>query len=85
MIQQSPGKRLVTVINIFRLEPQQQAAAVKGIEQLYERVMKKQAGFVTVAVYRSLDGRRVAVQSQWKGRELFEAALRRPEVMNGLR
>ncbi len=85
MDHESSGKGPVTVINVFRLESRQQAEVVKGIEQLCQRVMNKQDGFVAAAVYRSLDGRRVTVQSQWKGRGLFEAAFRRPEVVNEMR
>jgi quinol monooxygenase YgiN len=44
------------------------------------KVMRKQPGFVSANIHRSLDGRRVTNYAQWRSREAFEAMLQNQEA-----
>jgi heme-degrading monooxygenase HmoA len=43
-------------------------------------VMRKQPGFVSANIHKSLDGTRVANYAQWRSKEAFEAMLRDREA-----
>jgi quinol monooxygenase YgiN len=74
------GKDVVTLINVFTVEPANQQRLVELLVEATEKVMRKQPGYVSANFHRSLDGTRVANYAQWRTREDFEAMLRNPEV-----
>ena len=69
---------LVTLINVFTVEPQQQQRLVDVLVTATETVIGKQPGFVSANIHKSLDGTRVANYAQWRSREDFEAMLANP-------
>ena len=69
-----------TLINIYEIAPEKQAELVHMLEEATEKVMRRQPGFVSVAIHRSLDGARVANYAQWASREEFDRMLQNPEA-----
>jgi heme-degrading monooxygenase HmoA len=79
------SKAPVSVINVITVTPQVQDAAVKAVEQMLHQVMRRQPGFLSAAVYRSLDGRRVTVHAQWESENDFQRISRHPAIVNHMR
>jgi quinol monooxygenase YgiN len=71
---------VVTLINVFTVEPGHQQRLVDVLVEATEAVMSKQQGFVSANIHRSLDGTRVTNYAQWRSREAFEAMLRNQET-----
>lgn len=71
----SADNELITLINVFTVEPQNQDRLIKILEQATEEVMRHLPGFVSANIHRSLDGVRVVNYAQWKSKEAFENML----------
>jgi heme-degrading monooxygenase HmoA len=76
---------VVTLINVFTVEPQQQQRLVDVLVTATETVLGKQPGFDSANFHKSLDGTRVANYAQWRSREDFEAMLANPEAAAHMR
>jgi quinol monooxygenase YgiN len=76
---------VVTLINVFTIEPQQQQRLVDVLVTATETVIGKQPGFVSANIHKSLDGTRVANYAQWRSREDFEAMLANPAAAAHMR
>ena len=74
----SPDNPVVTLINVFTVEPAQQQRLVDLLVEATEEVMRHLPGYVSANIHRGLDGRHVANYAQWRRREDFEAMLRDP-------
>jgi|KBSMisStandDraft_5_1062788.scaffolds.fasta_scaffold138852_2 heme-degrading monooxygenase HmoA len=68
----SKTPRIVTVINVFFIDPGCQRWLVDALLDVSEKIMHKFPGFISLSVHRSTDGRRVVSYSQWRAREDFE-------------
>lgn len=66
---------LVTLINVFTVEPAHQQRLVELLDDATEQVMRHRPGFVSANIHASLDGTQVANYAQWRSREDFEAML----------
>ena len=71
---------VVTLINVFTVAPQDQQRLVDVLVGATQAVMRKQPGFVSANIHRSLDGTRVTNYAQWRSREAFEAMLHNQEA-----
>jgi heme-degrading monooxygenase HmoA len=71
----SEDNQVITLINVFTVEPQNQERLIKILEQATEEVMRHLPGFVSANIHRSLDGARVVNYAQWKTKEAFEHML----------
>jgi heme-degrading monooxygenase HmoA len=67
---------VVTLINFFTVAPEDQQRLVDVLVEATQVVMRKQPGFVSANIHKSLDGTRVANYAQWRSKEAFEAMLR---------
>src|SRR5829696_6628058 len=67
---------VVTLINVFTVAQEDQQRLV----DVTQKVMRKQPGFVSANIHRSLDGTRVTNYAQWRSREAFEAMLHNQEA-----
>ena len=74
------GRDLVTLINVFTVEPETQQQMVDLLVEATETVINRLPGFVSANIHKSLDGTRVANYAQWRSREAFEAMLRDAEA-----
>jgi heme-degrading monooxygenase HmoA len=67
---------IVTLINIFTVEPADQQKLVKVLQDATEEFMRHLPGFVSANIHASLDGTRVVNYAQWKTKGDFEAMFR---------
>jgi quinol monooxygenase YgiN len=72
------GDELVTLINVFTVDPTVQRQLLDVLEEATEQVMRHQPGFVSANLHASLDGTQVTNYAQWRRREDFEAMLANP-------
>lgn len=65
-------KNLVTLLNVFTVEPEHQQRLVDIFVEAGEAMTKK-PGFISAKIHRSLDGTRVINYVQWRSKEDLEA------------
>jgi quinol monooxygenase YgiN len=69
---------VVTLINVFTVEPGRQQELVDLLTRATDETIRHMPGFVSATIHKSLDGGRVTNYAQWRSREDFEAMLRNP-------
>jgi hypothetical protein len=72
------GAQLVTLINVFTVEPADHAHLIDRWRRATEDVLCHLPGFVSANLHRSLDGTTVVNYAQWERQEAFQAMLRDP-------
>ena len=72
---------IITLINIFTVDPQNQQKLVDMLVETTEHVMNIQEGFISANIHKSLDGTKVVNYAQWKSRDAFEKMLNNPKAM----
>ncbi len=73
-------KNLVTLINVFTVSPENQQRLVDLLVEATQHTMRKQPGYLSAAIHKSVDGTRVTNYAQWRSRADFEAIGKNPEV-----
>jgi quinol monooxygenase YgiN len=81
MIEVAAGAPVITLVNVFRVEPEEQDALIDALVRATDDVIASVPGFVSASFHRSLDGTAVLNYAQWRSREDFEAIFSRPEVV----
>ncbi len=76
----SHGANIVTIIDIFSVEPEMQPQLAELIDRARHEVVSHLPGFISASLHRSLDGRRVVDYVQFATRANFEAMLANPEM-----
>ncbi len=69
----------VTLINLYEVEPANQAGLARLLSEVTESAIRHEPGFVSVGVHSSLDGTKVVNYAQWASKEHFEAFMKKPE------
>jgi quinol monooxygenase YgiN len=69
----SKEKKLVTLINIFTVDPPKQRQLVDLLIQATESSVRNMPGFISASLHRSLDGAKVAMYAQWRSVEDYQA------------
>jgi hypothetical protein len=65
MVKIAKANDVVTLINVFTVAPEDQQRLVDVLVEATQAVMRKQPGFVSADIHKSLDGTRVANYAQW--------------------
>jgi heme-degrading monooxygenase HmoA len=76
----SKDTNIVTIINKFSVDPENQKKLVKMLDKLRE-VVEKIPGFISANVHRSLDGTRVVSYAQWNSKEDYQAVYTNSEAI----
>ncbi|WP_188997645.1 antibiotic biosynthesis monooxygenase family protein [Haloarcula pellucida] len=76
----SENDDVVTLINVFTVEPSDQQRLVDLLVTATEEVMRHRPGFVSANIHASFDGKRVVNYAQWESREDFEAIFEDDDV-----
>jgi quinol monooxygenase YgiN len=71
---------VVTLINVFTVDPANQQRLVELWQRATDEVMRHLPGFVSANVHRSLDGTKVVNYAQWESQEAFTAMLQNSEA-----
>ena len=74
----SKESKLLTLINIFTVEPATQRELVDLLIRATETSVRHITGFVSATLHRSLDGTKVAMYAQWRSAEDYQAMRRDP-------
>jgi quinol monooxygenase YgiN len=74
------GSNVLTLINVFTVEPEKQEKLVEVLTDATEKTMKHLPGFVSANIHRSLDGKKVVNYAQWENMAAFEAMRKNPEA-----
>ena len=69
----SPDLEVVTFINVFTVEPVNQAKLVELLTSATETSVRHAPGFVSASLHRSLDGTKVTMYAQWHSIQAYEA------------
>lgn len=72
---------VVTLINVFVVEPENQQLLVDLLVEATEDTMCKLSGFVSANIHKSLDGTKVINYAQWRSVEDFRAIFKSPEAL----
>lgn len=75
------GSNLLTLINVFIVEPEKQQQLVTVLIDATEQTMKHLPGFVSANIHRSLDGKKVVNYAQWESKAAFEAMIKDPKAI----
>lgn len=82
LTQISKDAELVTLINVFAVEPENQQLLVDLLVEATEDVMSKLPGFISANIHKSLDGKWVTNYAQWKSVEDFRAIFKNPDALS---
>ena len=81
MVTIGKGRDVMTLINVFTVKPEKQQALVDLLIEATDRTMKRQPGFLSATIHRSLDGTKVNVNyAQWRSKRDFDAMRSNPEA-----
>jgi quinol monooxygenase YgiN len=69
----SPSRNLVTLINVFTVEPANQLQLVELLARATETSARHEPGLVSASLHRSLDGTKVTMHAQWRSVEDYQA------------
>ena len=75
------GGSVLTLINVFTVEPEKQQKLVTLLIAATERTMKHIPGFMSANIHRSLDGKKVVNYAQWESMAAFEAMRKNPKAI----
>jgi heme-degrading monooxygenase HmoA len=75
------NSNIITLINIFTVDPQNQQRLVDMLVDITQQIMNMQEGFISTKIHKSLDGTKVANYTQWENRDVFEKMLNNPKVI----
>lgn len=75
------GSQLLTLVNVFTVEPEKQLALVTLLIEATEQTMRHMPGFVSANIHRSLDGKKVVNYAQWESLAAFEAMRKNPRAI----
>lgn len=73
MITISKENNIVTLINVFTVQKENQKQLIDLLTQATETSIKKEPGFISASLHRSLDGTKVTMYAQWKSVQEYEA------------
>jgi heme-degrading monooxygenase HmoA len=69
---------MITFINVFSVEPDQQQAALQNIKQVYVEVVQHQPGFIDAKLLESTDKKRVTAVARWESEAHLQAIRTHP-------
>ncbi len=72
------GGELLTLINVFTVQPANQQELVDLLVEATRTSVRQVQGFVSASLHRSLDGTKVAMYAQWRSVEDYQAMRRDP-------
>ena len=76
----SKDNQVVTLINVFTVEPDHQQRLVEMLVEATEQTIRHVPGYVSANIHRGLDGRHVANYAQWRSPQDLQAMFEDPEA-----
>jgi quinol monooxygenase YgiN len=78
MPQISANSDVVTLINVFTVEPINQPRLIELLTQATEGSVRQARGFVSASLHRSTDGTKVTMYAQWRSIDDYQAMRQDP-------
>ncbi len=78
MNQRSEKGRIVTLINVFTVEPPNQQRLVELLTHATDGSVNRAPGFISSTLHRSMDGTKVTMYAQWRSAEDYQAMRQDP-------
>jgi quinol monooxygenase YgiN len=77
----SPSRKLVTLINVFTVEPANQQELIELLARATETSIRHAPGFISASLHRGLDGTKVTMYAQWRSVEDYRSMRENPEPL----
>ena len=74
-------KDIITLINVFTVDPSKQQQLVDALVETTKQVWRLQDGYVSASIHKSQDMKKVINYVQYKGKEAFDKRLDNPEAI----
>jgi len=74
----SLSPKLVTLINVFTVEPANQQQLLELLARATESSVRHASGFISSSLHRGLDGTKVTMYAQWRSVEDYQAMRENP-------
>jgi len=74
------GQHVLTLVNVFTVEREDQDTLVRLLIEATDKTMKRLPGFISASIHKSLDGAKVVNYAQWRSKQDFEAIKENPEA-----
>src|SRR3984893_16083673 len=74
----SPNRKLVTLINVFTVEPANQRQLLALLALVTVPSVRHARGFISASLHRGLDGTKVTMYAQWRSVEDYQAMRENP-------
>lgn len=68
----SKDNKILTLINVFSVDPANQQQLVELLISATEISVRKMPGFISSSLHRSTDGRKVTMYAQWRSLEDYQ-------------
>jgi heme-degrading monooxygenase HmoA len=81
----SEDNKVVTLINVFTVEPENQQKLVDMLVEATQKTMKNIPGFISANIHKSADGVRVTNYAQWRSEEDYAAMLKNPKAVEHMK
>ena len=81
----STKRDVITLINVFTVEPANQRRLVELLTQATEVSVRRAPGFVSASLHRSTDGTKVTMYAQWRTVADYEAMREDPAPLQYFR
>lgn len=75
------GRKILTLINVFTVKPENQQRLIDVLIEADQTVIKTLSGYISANFHRSLDGAKVANYTQWESTEALNAMQKHPLAM----
>jgi quinol monooxygenase YgiN len=74
----SLSRKLVTLINVFTVDPANQQQLLELLARATETSVRHAPGFISCSLHRGLDGTKVTMYAQWRSAEDYQAMRENP-------
>jgi len=74
----SSNRKLLTLINVFTVEPANQRRLLELLARATETSVRHAPGFISSSLHRGLDGTKVTMYAQWRSAEDYQAMRENP-------
>ena len=74
-------KDIITLINVFTVDPSRQQQLVDALIETTRQVWRLQDGFISASIHKSKDRKKVVNYVQYKGKEAFDKRLDNPDAI----
>ena len=74
-------KDIITLINVFTVDPSKQQQLVDALIETTKQVWRLQDGYISASIHKSKDRKKVVNYVQYKGKEAFDRRLDDPQAI----